>query len=283
MSCTARRPRCPIGSPRAPAPTLGQRRPPFGGGHPAAGGGDRELECVLHDSPTGATTAVVVGHVVAVGRKLPRTHDPPVLTRAPTGASATAATTGRSPSRSEVALPSRDGPLRMLSLSRRPRSTQRRGVRRSAWPARRARLPTSALPLGDALGEHRLRSRTANRVQARMRSEGVGVTGLPPATAHWAGRLRLRRRHGPSPGCSYEALDRARPGRSGAGPARRAPRGALPPTAAGGPRRRPDRASWSNPRAPCSARERRPDRQEDPKVPVKLHWFCHQRGTRARI
>ena len=134
------------------------------------------LECELHDLAEGGDHAVVVGHVVALDdaadggdpllfyagsyRRIGEPPPPPAR-----------------PETTEVALPAREGPLRMLSLSDDEGHTSV-AVLTGDPRGRRGVLVYPHVPclLGDALRSTACPSRARlDRVQARMRAEGTGV------------------------------------------------------------------------------------------------------------
>jgi flavin reductase (DIM6/NTAB) family NADH-FMN oxidoreductase RutF len=146
-------------------------------GIPLLEGAIATLECELHDLADGGDHAVVVGHVVALDDAAP--DDDPLLFYAGSyrriGEPPEAATV---PEPTEVALPSREGPLRMLSLSDDEAHTSV-AVLTGDPRGRRGVLVYPHIPclLGDALGSTACSSRSRlDRVQTRMRAEGSGVT-----------------------------------------------------------------------------------------------------------
>ncbi len=148
-------------------------------GIPLLDGAIATLECELHDVADGGDHAVVVGHVVALDHTEPdadpllfyggsyrRIGDAPVAE--PVGL--------KEPT--EVALPAREGPLRMLSLSD-DREHTSVAVLVGDPRGRRGVLVYPHVPclLGDALGSTACGSRARlSTVQAQMRAESAGVT-----------------------------------------------------------------------------------------------------------
>ncbi|HWE11258.1 MAG TPA: flavin reductase [Solirubrobacteraceae bacterium] len=144
---------------------------------PVLEGAIATLRCEVHDVADGGDHTVVVGRVIGLDRvsaendpllfyagSYRRIGDPPP---APLPSVLT-----------EVALPSREGPLRMLSLSDDEQHTSV-AVLTGDPRGRRSVLvyPHASCLLGDALGSTACSSRMRlHDMQARMRSEGVGVT-----------------------------------------------------------------------------------------------------------
>jgi flavin reductase (DIM6/NTAB) family NADH-FMN oxidoreductase RutF len=151
------------------------------------------LRCELHDVADGGDHTVVVGHVIGLDRS--SADSDPLLFYA--GSYRRIGDPPPTPPRSEpteVALPSREGPLRMLSLSDDEQHTSV-AVLTGDPRGRRGVLvyPHAACLFGDALGSTACSSRIRlNDMQARMRSEGVGVTvyhrdaGLVPGSCSCA-------------------------------------------------------------------------------------------------
>lgn len=148
-------------------------------GVPLLEGAIATLECELHDLADGGDHAVVVGHVVALDHA--ELDADPLLFYAgayrrigeiPVAAAALALEV------TEVALPAREGPLRMLSLSDDQDHTSV-AVLTGDPRGGRGVLVYPHLPclLGDALGSTACPSRARlTSVQARMRAETRGVT-----------------------------------------------------------------------------------------------------------
>jgi flavin reductase (DIM6/NTAB) family NADH-FMN oxidoreductase RutF len=176
-------------------------------GIPLLEGAIATLECELHDLADGGDHAVVVGHVVAVDEASPDAD--PLLFYAGSYRRIGEPPPPAPPEPTEVALPSRDGPLRILSLSDDEEHTSV-AVLTGDPRGRRGVLVYPHLPclLGDALGSTACGSRDRlTRVQARMRREGVGVT-----VYHRDGELGLAgcgcaAGTVAAPGLSYAALD----------------------------------------------------------------------------
>jgi flavin reductase (DIM6/NTAB) family NADH-FMN oxidoreductase RutF len=148
-------------------------------GIPILDGAIATLECELHDVADGGDHAVVVGHVVGLDHAEPDAD--PLLFYAgsyrrlgdtpPAQAVALSEPT-------EVALPAREGPLRVLSLSDDHDHTSV-AVLIGDPRGHRGVLVYPHVPclLGDALGSIACGSRARlTSAQARMRSEGRGVT-----------------------------------------------------------------------------------------------------------
>jgi flavin reductase (DIM6/NTAB) family NADH-FMN oxidoreductase RutF len=135
------------------------------------------LECDLHDIADGGDHTVVVGHVVDLDHAAPnsdpllfyagayrRLGDPPVVP-------------SPQPEPTEVSLPSRDGPLRMLSLSDDERHTSV-AVLTGDPRGRGGVLVYAHIPclFGDALGSTVCAGRgRLHAALARMRAEGFGA------------------------------------------------------------------------------------------------------------
>jgi 3-hydroxy-9,10-secoandrosta-1,3,5(10)-triene-9,17-dione monooxygenase reductase component len=136
------------------------------------------LQCELHDVADGGDHTVVVGHVIGLERS--SADNDPLLFYAGSyrRIGEPAPTPVPPPELTEVALPSREGPLRMLSLSDDEQHTSV-AVLTGDPRGRRGVLvyPHASCLLGDALGSTACSSRTRlHDMQARMRSEGLGVT-----------------------------------------------------------------------------------------------------------
>jgi len=177
-------------------------------GIPLLEGAIATLECELHDLADGGDHAVVVGHVVAVDEASPDA-DPLLFYAGSYRRIGEPPPPPAQPEPTEVALPSRDGPLRMLSLSDDEEHTSV-AVLTGDPRGRRGVLVYPHLPclLGDALGSIACGSRDRlNRVQARMRSEGVGVTVYHRDGALGLAGCGCAAGTVPAPGLSYEALD----------------------------------------------------------------------------
>jgi flavin reductase (DIM6/NTAB) family NADH-FMN oxidoreductase RutF len=146
-------------------------------GIPLLEGAIATLECELHDLADGGDHAVVVGHVVGL-EHAPDAAAEPLLFYAgayrriggPPPAPAVAEPT-------EVALPARDGPLRMLSLSEDEETTSV-AVLTGDPRGRRGVLVYAHVPclLGDALGSTACAGRARlDAAMALMRREGHGA------------------------------------------------------------------------------------------------------------
>jgi 3-hydroxy-9,10-secoandrosta-1,3,5(10)-triene-9,17-dione monooxygenase reductase component len=151
-------------------------------GIPLLEGAIATLECELHDLADGGDHAVVVGHVVSLEHAEPEAD--PLLFYAGSyrrigEAPAAEAVAPPGPSEhTEVALPAREGPLRMLSLSE-DRDHTSVAVIVGEPRGRRGVLVYPHVPclLGDALGSTACGSRARlTSAQARMRAEDCGVT-----------------------------------------------------------------------------------------------------------
>jgi 3-hydroxy-9,10-secoandrosta-1,3,5(10)-triene-9,17-dione monooxygenase reductase component len=146
-------------------------------GIPLLEGAIATLECDLHDVADGGDHAVVVGHVIALEHG-PETEAEPLLFYAgayrrlggPPPAPVVAEPT-------EVALPAREGPLRMLSLSEDEETTSV-AVLTGEPRGRRGVLVYAHVPclLGDALGSTACAGRARlDAAMALMRREGHGA------------------------------------------------------------------------------------------------------------
>ena len=160
-------------------------------GIPVLEGAIATLECDLHDVADGGDRAVVVGHVVALEHG-PETDAEPLLfyagayrrlggpppAPAPEPvAPAPAAPEPVVPEPTEVALPSRDGPLRMLTLSEDEETTSV-AVITGDPRGRQGVLVYAHVPclLGDALGSTACAGRARlDAAMALMRREGHGA------------------------------------------------------------------------------------------------------------
>jgi flavin reductase (DIM6/NTAB) family NADH-FMN oxidoreductase RutF len=149
-------------------------------GVPLLEGAIATLQCELHDLADGGDHAVVVGHVVDLEQASP--HDDPLLFYAGSyrviGPPPTPPPVPELREATEVSLPSRDGPLRMLSLSDDEQHTSV-AVLTGDPRGRRGVLVYAHVPclLGDALGSTACTARARlDDVQARMRAEGCGAT-----------------------------------------------------------------------------------------------------------
>lgn len=147
-----------------------------GGGIPLLEGAIATLECDLHDVADGGDHAVVVGHVVALEHA--DTDAEPLLLYAGAyrriGGPAPAPVL---PESTEVALPSRDGPLRMLTLSEDADVTSV-AVLTGEPRGRRGVLVYAHTPclLGDALGSTACAGwARLHAAMALMRREGHGA------------------------------------------------------------------------------------------------------------
>jgi 3-hydroxy-9,10-secoandrosta-1,3,5(10)-triene-9,17-dione monooxygenase reductase component len=146
-------------------------------GIPLLEGAIATLECDLHDVADGGDHAVVVGHVVALEHGAETDAEPLLFYAggyrslgAPVAAPVASAPT-------EVALPSRDGPLRMLSLSVDEAETSV-AVLTGDPRGRRGVLVYAHVPclLGDALGSTACAGRARlHAAMALMRREGHGA------------------------------------------------------------------------------------------------------------
>jgi flavin reductase (DIM6/NTAB) family NADH-FMN oxidoreductase RutF len=151
-------------------------------GVPLLEGAIATLECELHDLADGGDHAVVVGHVVALRHAEPDA-DPLLFyagsyRRIGEAPVAPAVVPPRHSEQPEVALPAREGPLRMLSLSD-DRDHTSVAVIVGEPRGRRGVLVYPHVPclLGDALGSIACGSRARlTSAQARMRAEDCGVT-----------------------------------------------------------------------------------------------------------
>jgi flavin reductase (DIM6/NTAB) family NADH-FMN oxidoreductase RutF len=184
------------------------------GGIPLLDGAIATLECDLHDVADGGDHVVVVGHVVDLAQA-PGDDAEPLLFFA--GAYRRIGHEVPMPEPTEIALPSRDGPLRVLSLTDAEDETSVAVL--TGNPRRRPGVLVYAhVPcvFGDALGSTacsaRLRLREAF---ARMRAEGNGATvyhrdpGMAPGACDClAGGASDPLRGGLSAG-ALEALSRA--------------------------------------------------------------------------
>lgn len=148
-----------------------------GDGIPLLEGAIATLECDLHDVADGGDHAVVVGHVVALEHG-PDTDAEPLLFYAGAyrriGGPAPAPVV---PEPTEVALPSRDGPLRMLTLSE-DEDTTSVAVLTGEPRGRLGVLVYAHTPclLGDALGSSACAGRARlDAALALMRREGHGA------------------------------------------------------------------------------------------------------------
>lgn len=149
-------------------------------GVPLLDGAIATLQCDLHDLADGGDHAVVVGHVTDLEQASPDAD--PLLFYAGAyrviGPPPTPTPVPVAPEQIEVALPSRDGPLRMLSLSDDDQHTSV-AVLTGDPRGRRGVLvyPHAPCLLGDALGSTACPARARlTDVQARMRAEGYGAT-----------------------------------------------------------------------------------------------------------
>lgn len=144
---------------------------------PLLDGAIATLRCELHDVADGGDHTVVVGHVIALDHS--SADDDPLLFYAGSYhriGDSLAISEPRKPT--EIVLPSRDGPLRMLSLSEDEEDTSV-AVLTGDPRGRRGVLVYPHVPclLGDALGSTRCASRgRLQNMQDRMRIEGAGVT-----------------------------------------------------------------------------------------------------------
>ena len=151
-------------------------------GIPLLEGAIATLECELHDLADGGDHAVVVGHVVALEHAEPDA-DPLVFyagsyRRIGEAPPVPALVAPKPTDHTEVALPAREGPLRMLSLSD-DRDHTSVAVIIGEPRGRRGVLVYPHFPclLGDALGSIACGSRARlTSAQARMRAEDCGVT-----------------------------------------------------------------------------------------------------------
>jgi flavin reductase (DIM6/NTAB) family NADH-FMN oxidoreductase RutF len=135
------------------------------------------LRCELHDVADGGDHTVVIGHVIELDQS-PGNRDPLLFYSGAYRRIGGPPAARSLPEPTEVALPSREGPLRMLSLSDDDEHTSV-AVLTGEPRGRRAILvyPHASCLLGDALGSTACSSRIRlDEMQARMRNDGVGVT-----------------------------------------------------------------------------------------------------------
>jgi flavin reductase (DIM6/NTAB) family NADH-FMN oxidoreductase RutF len=145
-------------------------------GIPLLEGAIATLECELHDIADGGDHVVVVGHVVDLAHQ-PADGEPLVFYAGAYRRLGDAPPTPVVPEPTEVALPARDGPLRMLSLSDDEDQTSV-AVLTGSPRGRRAVLVYPHVPclFGDALGSTACNGRPRlQAAMARMREEGHGA------------------------------------------------------------------------------------------------------------
>jgi flavin reductase (DIM6/NTAB) family NADH-FMN oxidoreductase RutF len=135
------------------------------------------LECDLHDVADGGDHAVVVGHVVALEHGSEAEAEPLLVYAGSYRRIGGPPPAPARPEATEVALPSRDGPLRMLSLSE-DEDTTSVAVLTGDPRGRRGVLVYAHVPclLGDALGSTACAGRARlDAAMALMRHEGHGA------------------------------------------------------------------------------------------------------------
>jgi flavin reductase (DIM6/NTAB) family NADH-FMN oxidoreductase RutF len=146
-------------------------------GIPLLEGAIATLECDLHDIADGGDHAVVVGHVVALEHGSVAEAEPLLFYAGAYRRIGGPPAARAQPEATEVALPSRDGPLRMLSLSE-DEDTTSVAVLTGDPRGRRGVLVYAHVPcvLGDALGSTACAGRARlHAAMALMRREGHGA------------------------------------------------------------------------------------------------------------
>ncbi len=146
-------------------------------GIPVLEGAIATLECDLHDVADGGDHAVVVGHVVALEHGAETDAEPLLFYAGAYRSLGGPPPAPVVPEPTEVALPSRDGPLRMLSLSEDAQTTSV-AVLTGDPRGRRGVLVYAHAPclLGDALGSTACAGRARlYAALALMRHEGHGA------------------------------------------------------------------------------------------------------------
>lgn len=146
-------------------------------GIPLLEGALATLQCDLHDLADGGDHAVVVGHVVELDHAPERNAEPLLFYAGAYRRIGPPPAAPALPEPTEVALPSRDGPLRMLSLSE-DHETTSVAVLTGDPRGRRGVLVYPHVPclLGDALGSTACPGRTRlSAAMALMRQEGHGA------------------------------------------------------------------------------------------------------------
>jgi 3-hydroxy-9,10-secoandrosta-1,3,5(10)-triene-9,17-dione monooxygenase reductase component len=186
-------------------------------GIPLLRGAIATLECELHDVADGGDHVVVVGHVVELAHAPGHDADPLLFYAGSYRRIGEVVPQRRGEKPTEVALPSRDGPLRMLSLSDDEDQTSV-AVLTGDPRGRRGVLVYAHVPclFGDVFGSTVCSARTRLRESfARMRAEGQGATvyhrepGAGPISCGCAeDAVTTRRRRALSDG-ALEALSRA--------------------------------------------------------------------------
>ena len=148
------------------------------GGIPLLDGAIATLQCELHDVADGGDRLVVVGHVVDLALTSGTGADPLLFYAGGYRQIGDRLPAPVPPEPTEVALPSRDGPLRMLSLSDDEEQTSV-AVLTGDPRGRGGVLVYSHVPclFGDALGSAACLARSRlQEALARMRAEGHGAT-----------------------------------------------------------------------------------------------------------
>ena len=146
-------------------------------GIPLLEGAIATLECDLHDVADGGDHAVVVGHVVALEHGADAEAEPLLFYAGAYRRIGGPAPAPTPPEATEVALPARDGPLRMLSLSE-DEDTPSVAVLTGDPRGRRGVLVYAHTPclLGDALGSTACGGRARlHAAMALMRRDGHGA------------------------------------------------------------------------------------------------------------
>jgi flavin reductase (DIM6/NTAB) family NADH-FMN oxidoreductase RutF len=147
-------------------------------GIPLLDGAIATLECDLHDVADGGDHVVVVGHVVDLAHAPGEAADPLLFFAGAYRRIGDPVPTPAPPEPTEIALPSRDGPLRMLSLSDAEDETSVAVL--TGDPRGRSGVlvyPHVPCLFGDAFGSTACSARLRlSETFARMRSEGTGAT-----------------------------------------------------------------------------------------------------------
>jgi 3-hydroxy-9,10-secoandrosta-1,3,5(10)-triene-9,17-dione monooxygenase reductase component len=147
-------------------------------GIPLLEGAIATLECDLHDVADGGDHAVVVGHVIGLERGADDDAEPLLFYAGAYRRLGGPPPAPVVPEHTEVALPSRDGPLRMLSVCE-DEATTSVAVLTGSPHGRRGVLVYAHVPclLGDALGSMACAGRgRLDAAMALMRREGHGAT-----------------------------------------------------------------------------------------------------------
>jgi GTP cyclohydrolase II len=147
-------------------------------GIPLLDGAIATLECELHDVADGGDHMVVVGHVVDLAHAPGDEADPLLFFAGAYRRIGDAVPTPAPPEPTEIALPSRDGPLRILSLSDAEDETSV-AVLTGNPRGRPGVLVYAHVPclLGDAFGSTACSARLRlSEAFTRMRTEGTGAT-----------------------------------------------------------------------------------------------------------